>query len=158
MTILFTIGYEATAPSDFMATLAAAGISTLLDIRDAPVSRRSGFSKRELAAVLEAAGIAYVHLRGLGNPRAGREAAKAGQREAYVRIFTEHLKSEEATRDMALAAGYALAGGACLMCYERDHQRCHRDIVADRLAEQAGLTLHHLKAALGAASPPSFDF
>jgi uncharacterized protein (DUF488 family) len=50
MTALFTIGYEGAALDDFLATLKAARVSTLLDIREAPVSRRPGFSKRELAA------------------------------------------------------------------------------------------------------------
>ena len=50
MTVLATIGYEGAALEDFLATLAAARVTTLLDIREAPVSRRPGFSKRALAA------------------------------------------------------------------------------------------------------------
>ena len=57
-----------------IATLRAAGVQTVLDVRDRPLSRRAGFSKKSLAASLEAAGIGYVHLRALGTPPEGREA------------------------------------------------------------------------------------
>ncbi len=158
MTVLATIGYEGAALEDFLATLAAARVTTLLDIREAPVSRRPGFSKRALATALEAAGIAYVHLHGLGNPKPGRDAVKAGDKDTYLRIFTQHMKSDMAEADLARAAGYARDGGACLLCYERDHRRCHRDIVADALAGQAGVTLRHLKVDAGrATAPPGLD-
>ena len=68
MTVLATIGYEGAALADFIATLKAARVSLVLDIREAPISRRPGFSKRVLGAALEETGIAYLHLRGLGNP------------------------------------------------------------------------------------------
>jgi len=53
---LYTIGYEKTLLKDVIATLASAGVSTLLDVRDRPISRRPGFSKRQLAAAVEEAG------------------------------------------------------------------------------------------------------
>lgn len=145
MTILATIGYEGADLADFLATLKAAGVTRLLDIREAPVSRRPGYSKRVLAAALEEAGIAYQHLHGLGNPKPGRDAAKSGDTETYQRIFTAHMKTATAQDDLARAATLAGQGGACLLCYERDHWRCHRDIVADTLAERGGVTLLHLK-------------
>lgn len=145
MTVLATIGYEGAALADFVATLKAARVATLIDIREAPVSRRPGFSKHALADAVEAAGIAYRHLRGLGNPKPGRDAAKAGDTETYLRIFTNHMKSDVAQEDLARAAETARGGGACLLCYERDHRRCHRDIVAAALVERLGVTLRHLK-------------
>ncbi len=145
MTTLATIGYEGTSLEDFVTALRAARVSLLLDIREAPVSRRPGFSKRDLAAAVEAAGIAYLHLRGLGNPKPGRDAAKAGNTDLYLRIFTDHMKSEAARSDLARAASYARRSGACLMCYERDHRRCHRNIVAKALAAETGVTLDHIK-------------
>ena len=72
---LFTIGYEKARLADFVATLVETGIETLIDVRDRPISRRPGFSKRQLAAALEEAGIFYVGLTALGTPPEGREAA-----------------------------------------------------------------------------------
>src|SRR3954453_21108705 len=77
-TILTTIGYEAAELDDFVATLLAAGITRLIDVRELPISRRRGFAKRALSEALADAGIVYVHLRGLGDPKEGREAARVG--------------------------------------------------------------------------------
>jgi hypothetical protein len=71
---LYTIGYEKALLKDVISTLAAAGISTLLDVRDRPISRRPGFSKRQLAAAIEEAGMSYLHLHALGTPPEGRLA------------------------------------------------------------------------------------
>ena len=149
MARLATIGYEGASLEDFVTALRAARVLLLLDIRKAPVSRRPGFSKCDLALAVEAAGIAYLHLRGLGNPKAGRDAARVGNTEAYLLIFTNHMKDEAARSDLRRAAAYARRGGACLMCYERDHQRCHRDLVARAVAENAGVILEHLKVRFG---------
>ena len=71
---LFSIGYEKARLADVVATLSGAGIATLIDVRDRPISRRPGFSKHQLAAAVEAAGIRYLSLRALGTPPEGREA------------------------------------------------------------------------------------
>ena len=63
---LYLIGYEKSGLAEFLATLGAAGVKTLVDVRDLPLSRRAGFSKRQLQAAVEAAGMRYVHLRALG--------------------------------------------------------------------------------------------
>jgi uncharacterized protein (DUF488 family) len=133
MTVLHTIGYEGASLAAFLAALTEAGVTTLIDVRDAPISRRRGFSKNELRAAVEAMGIRYVHLRWLGNPKAGREAGRAGDIESYHRIYFARLESPEAQDALAEAARIALGGGACLMCYERDPSHCHRTLVARAL-------------------------
>ena len=87
----------------------AAGVKRLLDVREAPISRRKGYSKTALAAALAASGIDYVHLRGLGTPKPGREAAKAGDRAGFLEIFQRHMTSPEAHADLARAEDYARA-------------------------------------------------
>jgi hypothetical protein len=52
MPILATIGYEAASLVDFIATLQAARVHTLVDVRDLPISRRPGFAKKALAVAL----------------------------------------------------------------------------------------------------------
>ena len=44
---LLSIGYEKAGFADFIATLQGAGVLTLIDVRDLPLSRRAGFSKRQ---------------------------------------------------------------------------------------------------------------
>ena len=66
---LFTIGYERALLRDVVATLTAAGVVTLLDVRDRPISRRPGFSKRQLTAAIEDAGMHTFICRGSGHRR-----------------------------------------------------------------------------------------
>src|ERR1700689_1045103 len=70
---LFTIGYEQTPAKSVLDELEAAGVKLLVDVRAVASSRRPGFSKNQLAAGLDERGIAYLHLRGLGTPKSGRE-------------------------------------------------------------------------------------
>ena len=130
-----TIGYEGSTIDDFVAALRRASIDVLIDVRDLPLSRKRGFSKNQLAEALAVADIEYVHLRGLGDPRAGREAARAGNYREFQTIFSRHMKTDAALRDIDIAAELVRARRACLMCFECNHAQCHRSIVADRLAK-----------------------
>ena len=95
MTTLFTIGYEKAAPAAVMGELKRAKIDLLVDTRAVAASRRPGFSKRQLAAALDEAGIAYVHLQKLGTPAEGRQAARAGDLDTLWRIYDKHMEKPE---------------------------------------------------------------
>lgn len=143
-TTLFTIGYEKTLLKDFIATLADAGVASLLDVRDRPISRRPGFSKRQLAAAIEQAGMRYVHLAALGTPPEGRLAGRRKDWGRFWAIVEDKLARPEAELDLARAADTAAAEPSCLMCYEADWRGCHRRRIADILAARHGFTPHHL--------------
>jgi uncharacterized protein (DUF488 family) len=66
---LFTIGYEGTRLPEFLNELTAAGVQTLVDVRELPQSRIPGYSKTALSAALKQKGIEYIHMRELGSPR-----------------------------------------------------------------------------------------
>jgi len=146
---VMTIGYERADPPRIIAALRAAGVRSLVDVRTVPVSRKPGLSKRALAAALEEAGLGYAHLVGLGNPKAGRDAGKAGDWATFHRIFEAHMETEAATEALARAVEIAAEGPVCLMCYERAPETCHRAIVAGRLAEMLGTGIRHLEPDLG---------
>jgi uncharacterized protein (DUF488 family) len=143
---LFTIGYEGTSLGRVLAALRGAGVTHLVDIRAVPQSRKPGFSKRLLAASVAAAGMHYTHLRGLGTPKAGRDAVRSGEVARMHAIFGEHMRTHEAQADLAHAVAIAQAGCACLLCFERDHAHCHRDIVAGLIAATSGHRVTHLVA------------
>ncbi|MCS6779517.1 MAG: DUF488 domain-containing protein [Geminicoccaceae bacterium] len=148
---LATIGYALATPAGLVAALRAAGIELLVDVRAVPASRRPGFSKRQLAAALEEAGIAYRHMKGLGTPAAGRDAARAGRLDAFERIFREHLAGLEAQAELAELARLIAAGRRlCLLCLEAEPAHCHRAILAEELRRQLGLEVRHL-----APEPPA---
>lgn len=141
---LYTIGYEKARLADVAATLRAAGVVTLIDVRDRPISRRPGFSKRQLAASLEEAGICYVGLRALGTPPEGREAGRRRQWDRFWAIVEEKLSTAEAELALAEAAEIASGSSSCLLCYEANWQGCHRRRVAEILAARRGFAVHHL--------------
>src|SRR6266851_891028 len=90
---LFTIGYEKARLVDVVAPLRAASVATLIDVRDRPISRRPGFSKRQLAAAVEEAGIRYLHLQALGTPPEGREANRRRDWARFWNIVETKLAS-----------------------------------------------------------------
>lgn len=142
--MLATIGYEKADLDHFVGTLQAAGIDILIDIRDRAQSRRKGFSKTALSNKLEEFGISYVHFRELGDPKAGREAARAGNYVLFEQIFGEVMKSEGARTSLDKITIMAKENSVCLLCYERDHKECHRKIVSDHLERVMKTRTKHL--------------
>src|ERR1700737_777597 len=106
---LYSIGYEKALVTDVLATLTGARVATLIDGRDRPISRRPGFSKRQLAAAIEEAGMRYVHLAALGTPPEGRLANRRRKWELFWRIVEEKLACPEAELDLQRAAELATA-------------------------------------------------
>lgn len=123
---LYTIGYEGATQAEVIAALQAAGIERVIDVRAVPMSRKPGFSKNVLAAGLREAEIGYVHLKALGTPPAGREAARKGQWEAMNRIYAEQLETPEAGAQAAQMIALAQEKPSALLCFERDPALCHR--------------------------------
>jgi uncharacterized protein (DUF488 family) len=135
---LLTIGYEGCTIGGVIAALKQAGVERLIDVRAVAVSRKPGFSKRQLAAALDEAGIRYVHLQGLGTPKPGRDAVRAGHPERMMPIFHEHMISDHAQAELAMVKGMARDSRSCLLCFERDPAHCHRRIVAGLVCAETG--------------------
>lgn len=146
---LYTIGYEKALLSDVITTLGAAGVAHLLDVRDRPISRRPGFSKRQLAAAVEEAGMQYVHLAALGTPPEGRLAGRRREWERFWAIIEDKLARPEAELDLGRASDIAAAAPSCLLCYEADWRLCHRSRIAEILAQRHGFALCHLSVSQG---------
>ena len=149
---LYTIGYEGSSISDVVERLKEARIQIVVDVRELPLSRKPGFSKNSMSTTLRAAGIDYVHVRPLGCPKPIRARYKVDLNwRSYCRDFETHLQKQTAAT-LALAE-LSSKRRACLVCFERDFTRCHRSIVAERIAATAGGQVAHLipgKDGLGA--------
>ncbi|HVI31870.1 DUF488 domain-containing protein [Phenylobacterium sp.] len=141
---LATIGYESETQGAVIDRLKQAGVEVLIDVRAVAASRRAGFSKTLLAASLKDAGIDYVHLRQLGTPKPGRDAARKGHIAEMRAIFEGHLAEPGAQLELAKATEIAREKKAALLCYEADHRGCHRAIVADRICEALGCEIENL--------------
>jgi uncharacterized protein (DUF488 family) len=134
---IWTIGYEGATQPELIARLKAAEVQTVADVRAVTSSRRAGFSKTVLAASLAEAGIGYVHLRGLGTPKAGRDAARKGRIAEMRAIFAEHMKGPDAQRDLAALRALAAERRVALLCYEADAACCHRRALVEMLGAAA---------------------
>ena len=154
MPTLHTIGYEKASLDEMIAALRAAGVKTIIDVREHPVSRRPGFSKGALSRALAAAGVGYCSVTALGTPKPGQEAAKEGRLDDFHAIFAAHLATPAAEAALAAVAGRLAAGeaGLCLLCYERDPAQCHRSLVAAAIARLIAVEVVHLTAG-GPGSP-----
>lgn len=145
MKVLHTIGYEHATQDAVLDELAKSGIKLVIDTRAVAASRRPGFSKRLLAASLDERGIGYLHLRGLGTPKEGRLAARAGRPKDMLRIYERHLQTPQARQELDQLVALAKSGGKlCLLCYERDPAHCHRTRIAELVHERLGVKVEHL--------------
>jgi uncharacterized protein (DUF488 family) len=143
----YTIGYEQTPAKAVLDELEQAGVKLLVDVRAVASSRRPGFSKSLLAAGLDERGIAYLHLRGLGTPKEGRLAARAGHYDRLQKIYAKHLKTPQAKEELdELSSLVKKAGPVCILCYERDHHHCHRRWIAEIIEERDGVAVDNLAA------------
>lgn len=141
---LSTIGYEGRTPDEFFEVLAAGRIELLIDVRAVAASRRPGFSKTALSNALRERGVGYLHLRPLGTPAAGREAARKGRVAEMRAIYAEQLETPEACLAMEQALSAASGHRAALLCYEREAAGCHRSMLAERMAARAPFEIRDL--------------
>jgi uncharacterized protein (DUF488 family) len=131
---LFTVGYEGRSLDELVNALRTAGVERLVDVRELPLSRRKGFSKTALGDTLREAGIEYIHVRALGNPKPNRERYWAGDVEGGAAVYREHLNNGSRSALVVLAESLG-EDPACLLCFERDHAECHRDVIVEQLQE-----------------------
>ena len=144
---LFTIGYEQTPAKAVLDELESAGVKLLVDVRAVASSRRPGFSKNQLAAGLDERGISYLHLRGLGTPKEGREAARSGKFDALHRIYARHLNTPQAKEELDQLTSLVMKSGpVCILCYERDHRHCHRQWIAEIIEQRDRIRIENLAA------------
>ncbi len=144
---LLTIGYEQATVGAVIDELKRAKVDTVIDTRAVASWRKPGFSKKQFAAGLDERGIGYLHLQGLGTPKDGRLAARAGHMDKLFAIYKKHLKMQKAREELDELT--ALAQGdqrLCLLCFERDPKQCHRQWIAEIIEERTGAKVEHLAA------------
>jgi uncharacterized protein (DUF488 family) len=149
---IYTVGYEGLDIDSFLSLLAENDIETVVDVREMPLSRKPGFSKKSLASVLNLSGREYVHMVDLGCPKPVRDRYREdGNWKRYTEGFMKHLK----TQDEAIAELSALAAtsNCALLCYEADSNFCHRSMVASAVKDYCGARVTHIKASAKKASP-----
>jgi uncharacterized protein (DUF488 family) len=141
---IYTIGYEGIDIEQFFVLLKEHGIETVVDVRELPLSRKPGFSKKILAAALNLSGLEYTHLADLGCPKPIRDRYRAdADWRRYKEGFLKYLKTQkEAIEELAALAS---SSNCALLCFEADFNYCHRLMVADAVKQQSGMRVSHIR-------------
>lgn len=143
MVTIHTVGYEGLGLEDFLRQVRAAGIGTVVDVREMPLSRKRGFSKTALAAALRAEGLEYLHVRSLGCPKPIREHYRASRDwDAYTVAFMRHLRSQSGA--VCELARLCESRAVALLCFEANAAFCHRTYVARAVAAMTGGNILHI--------------
>ncbi|MEM2022665.1 MAG: DUF488 family protein [Archaeoglobaceae archaeon] len=140
---VYTIGYEGKTIKEFIEELQNNRIERVIDVRERPLSRKNGFSKKSLQENLSKAGIDYISLTALGSPRELRQSLRSGllSFSEFADLYQNYLSRDlDAIRNLEI---YASSKTSAIMCFEADWRRCHRSILAEFL-ERDGFEVIHL--------------
>jgi len=116
--VVLTVGHSTRSLEEFIDLLKAHAVASLIDVRTVPRSRRNPqFDRDTLPGALQATGIRYAHVAGLGGFRRTHPGSpNTGWRNASFRgAFLEQASRER----------------VALMCAVP--WRCHRSLIADAL-------------------------
>ncbi|MFY9866715.1 MAG: DUF488 domain-containing protein [Trebonia sp.] len=163
--MLLTYGHGTETAERTIDILRAAGLSSLVDIRTAPGSRRNPqFARTALEEWLPKAGIAYRWEKRLGGfRRPSPDNPDVVWREDMFRGYAEHMRSpdflaaidavlaeaelaeaELAEAELAESEAEPETHRVTVMCSESLWWRCHRRLVADFAAVARGIEVRHL--------------
>ena len=142
---VLTIGHSTHALEEFIGLLQAHGVNTVADVRTIPRSRRNPqFSQDTLPQALKAAGIAYLHLPGLGGLRhAHADSPNMAWRNASFRGFADYMQTAEYVQNIERLIELIGQAHVALMCAEAVPWRCHRSLIADSLTVR-GIAVEHI--------------
>ena len=133
--LICTIGHS-TRPIDiFVDLLRSNDIVRVLDVRTVPRSRHNPqFNLDALPTSLDAAGIAYTHLLGLGGLRHVRaDSSNLGWHNLSFRSYADYMQTPEFNENVERLAQLAATERCVLMCAEAVPWRCHRSMIGDAL-------------------------
>jgi uncharacterized protein (DUF488 family) len=142
---LYTIGHSTRSFDEFLGTLQAHSIHTLVDIRSTPMSRRlPHFNRESLEQTLPKSGIRYIWMKELGGRRKKtlEDSPNVALRSPSFRNYADHMLSGEFQHAIAELINLAEESKTAYMCAERAYFRCHRMLVSDWLVAHGHEVVH----------------
>lgn len=127
---MFTIGYGGLWPSQFVQLMEEHAIKSVVDIRIWPIRASMGSyilsksAEKGIQGLLAGAGIAYFSLLELGNPFKDLPDWK----DRYHRLI-------HSAGDVLIERLRDIPGPFCLLCSEKEPEKCHRTILAEFLVQ-----------------------
>lgn len=158
MRTVASIGVYGWTAAAFLAALQDAGVGLVMDVRQRRGVRGSEYAwanSLRLQAALAGADIGYQHRKELapttelrqlqyredarlGVGKRSRDKLAEEYRRRYLREILSRVDLGQLVDDMPANTPTAL------MCVERDARACHRSLIAERLADELGVTVAHL--------------
>jgi uncharacterized protein (DUF488 family) len=154
-----TIGVYGASLESFLACHEDAGVTQLLDVRQRRGVRGPEYAwanAQRLQAALDGAGIEYRHhkelsptteLRQLQYAEDDRLGAGKRTRAELAPAYRERYLAEilDAVDLAPIVEALPSEGRAALLCVERDPEACHRSLIAERLEQEHGVAIVHLR-------------
>ncbi len=133
--VVLTIGHSTHPFDEFVDWLRAHGVERVIDVRTVPKSRHNPqYNKDTMPASLEAFGLGYLHMPGLGGLRRVTAASvNSGWRNASFRGYADYMQTPEFAENIDRLIEYARQERIALMCAEAVPWRCHRSLIGDAL-------------------------
>ena len=143
--MIFTIGHSTHSLDRLCELLDTHAVTSLADVRRVPRSaRHPQFRAEALAAELPARGIEYRHFPALGGfRRPAPDSPNAGWDNDAFRGYADYALSNEFAQALDELCALARERPTATMCAEAPWWRCHRRLIADRLAAN-GWTVCHI--------------
>jgi len=102
--IVLTIGHSTRPLEEFIRLLQAHGVRRVVDVRTVPRSLHNPqFNKTSLPESLNKAGLAYVHMPGLGGLRRAKpDSINIGWRNASFRGYADYMQTPEERKTVSI--------------------------------------------------------
>jgi uncharacterized protein (DUF488 family) len=132
---VLTVGHSTHPIEQFLAILAAHRVEYLADVRTIPKSRRNPqFQREALQRSLDAVGIRYTHMPGLGGLRHPRsDSINSAWRNDSFRGYADYMQTQEFERSLTGLIEIAAGDRTAIMCAEAVPWHCHRSLIGDAL-------------------------
>jgi len=133
---VFSIGYEGLTIDSFLYRLIANNITIVVDVRNNPQSMKYGFSKKSFKQYIESAGMKYIHIPELGIPSSMRKGlGESVSHKALFKVYATKLLPNHESEIRQLIDLTNQNERIALVCFEADHNFCHRHMLIEYLRE-----------------------
>ena len=142
---LYTIGHSNRPLEEFLGLVDAHAVRGIADVRSFPTSRRwPHFSRDTLAAALQAHGVKYVWIPGLGGRRSTLrvDSPHTAWTVKAFRNYADYMDTAEFAKGLNELLAAAHQGPTAFMCAEALYWQCHRRLIADQLVVLGHRVLH----------------
>ena len=134
MPTVFSIGYEGLTIDSFLYKLIANNSTLVVDVRNNPQSMKYGFSKKTFKHFVESAGMKYIHIPELGIPSTMRKGlGESVSHKTLFKAYETKLLPKQETEIKQLIDLTNQNERAALVCFEADHNLCHRHTLIEHL-------------------------